>query len=572
MCGRTHPERGRLQGHRDTRDTKNRGRKFDTAAELLRSRRPKKGTTRKSAEPQDFTDDVIPGITHSQSESDQLPPRNSLPRQAKKKQKEQPILESTRGNADESDNIWDVYTEDSDQDAESSDDPSKKSKSAAPPTTMTVGVHHSGSDTQQQETKTAPPAESTIASPTKKEITTGDETHKTALVRPRATSVRLLLAMPAYKWNNNSCWLDSSLQAIYVLITRDYPAFVKRMESVPEGTGLYVLVQHLKARRLLTQEINPGSSPSLLIGRLQQSRDVLRKELSIRKLIKSPDAFDSPFVSNTFDSSRLISDFCFEGWLGTLLLSRLAQKESYNPLGRQPRHVFEAPIGGETYFLTIETLVSHCPGDKNRPPHLHCRRIPKFHGTVVVDTQVAARFKGNSQKWFLNFLKVDQPATEEPKCWIGSQHQGTKACEGKPMARSLRLSLPICLIVETRAHDSDSAPPLPDEWKWPAELHPLPPILRAPLQAEQNGIVYDLVGRVFGNHTEQHFRTRFITPHSSAKEDQGVYEYDGRERNGYPVRINRGTLSTCLVGRDIDLRDLPKGTYPDFEFRHMSCH
>ena len=109
--------------------------------------------------------------------------------------------------------------------------------------------------------------------------------------------------------------------------------------------------------------------------------------------------------------------------------------------------------------------------------------------------------------------------------------------KGEASSRVLRVSLPVCLIIETRAHESDpDSEPAPDQWKWPAVLHPLPPIIRRAVKAEEKGVVFDLVGRVFGSHSQSHFRTRFITPDTFQEADKGVYDEFDMQMTNYGTR------------------------------------
>ena len=117
--------------------------------------------------------------------------------------------------------------------------------------------------------------------------------------------------------------------------------------------------------------------------------------------------------------------------------------------------------------------------------------------------------------------------------------------------RTLCVALPICLIIESDGFTSSKGL---DPWKWPVTLNPL-----ANSAAGGNEeVVYDLVGRVFHHSQKSHYRSRFVTT-SKVDQSNRVYDYDGLEQNGYPILLPRGTVNSCLVGKDTDLRQPPKG-------------
>jgi hypothetical protein len=75
--------------------------------------------------------------------------------------------------------------------------------------------------------------------------------------------------------------------------------------------------------------------------------------------------------------------------------------------------------------------------------------------------------------------------------------------------------------------------------------------------AEKSGLVYNMIGRIFGNGT--HYKARFQTIAAAPPNQQGVYDYDGMLFQGVPKKLKQGTINSCLVGPDRKIRDLPTG-------------
>ena len=204
---RTHPERNRVTSHRDPRSSANRGnrgRKFDTAAELLRSRQPKP--------------DRAPA-----KKSNEDAPSNNL-----EQEPEVPMQQS--------------LDKDHQQNPESESLP------------LALCADHDVDIPSPSHSSMMEISSDDIASPVDAEQAS----------RPTATGPSNFLpiditGMPGYKWKNNSCWLDSSLQLLFVVIMRDFATFSQRVsQSVPEKSAIDAFITHINSRRLLNEEFDPG--------------------------------------------------------------------------------------------------------------------------------------------------------------------------------------------------------------------------------------------------------------------------------------------------------------------------
>jgi hypothetical protein len=208
MAGRTHPERDPTWKNTHHHAIRNDGQRFDTAAELLRSRQTKNA---------------------------------ALPVQPPK---------STKG----------IKSNRKDSDVPSGDrshDSSEANQSSAtedPPNT--VPPKDSEGDGMGSKQKGAP---------------------------------KLLKSMPGPTWNQNSCWIDSSLQLLYMAIVRDFHTFESRFSGLKEDSIMHQLYQQINTRRLLYADTKVTREHS--ISRLQETRDEFRKLLSRKKLLMGEGSF-----------------------------------------------------------------------------------------------------------------------------------------------------------------------------------------------------------------------------------------------------------------------------------------
>jgi hypothetical protein len=160
-------------------------------------------------------------------------------------------------------------------------------------------------------------------------------------------------------------------------------------------------------------------------------------------------------------------------------------------------------------------------------------------------------FGSDVQKWFTSILTA-QPDSISTGCW--RTKGGKNKCSGHTFSKTFYLSLPVLLIIQRDLDEQDGIVPL-DKWSYPPELNPLHPSSME--SVNKSGVVYKMVGRVFGN--RNHFISRFEVPSTLPKDEQGIYDYDDMLYDGYPVKLSHGTLNSCLVGPDRNLRGLRDG-------------
>jgi hypothetical protein len=95
--------------------------------------------------------------------------------------------------------------------------------------------------------------------------------------------------VPAYPWNRNSCWLDTSLQLLYVALTKYPDDFVRIIKGLPKASGVKEVLNSLQARH----GMDPQGITSKILG---DQRDAIRNLLKKKRAIASITQFESLFV------------------------------------------------------------------------------------------------------------------------------------------------------------------------------------------------------------------------------------------------------------------------------------
>lgn len=98
---------------------------------------------------------------------------------------------------------------------------------------------------------------------------------------------------PSYPWDANSCWLDTSLELLFVSVMRNFDDFSSLFNSVPKNSGLYALYTTLNSRRL----INHDEDDRIVTQALKKHRDALRVVLKKKGAIKDLNTRQSFMVS-----------------------------------------------------------------------------------------------------------------------------------------------------------------------------------------------------------------------------------------------------------------------------------
>lgn len=106
---------------------------------------------------------------------------------------------------------------------------------------------------------------------------------------------------------------------------------------------------------------------------------------------------------------------------------------------------------------------------------------------------------GNISTWFRQKIHANPAAVPIP-CWCSQD--GNLLCNGVSLSLRVCISIPIMLVLEAGIHISGnhSTQEATDKWNFPWTLRPA-----TKDAADQDGVIYDIVGRVFASHN--HFIT-----------------------------------------------------------------
>ena len=98
---------------------------------------------------------------------------------------------------------------------------------------------------------------------------------------------------PSYPWDANSCWLDTSLELLFVPVMRNFNDFSSLFNSVPKNSGLYALYTTLNSRRL----INHDEDDRIVTQALKKHWDALQVVLKKKGAIEDLNTRQSFMVS-----------------------------------------------------------------------------------------------------------------------------------------------------------------------------------------------------------------------------------------------------------------------------------
>ena len=117
------------------------------------------------------------------------------------------------------------------------------------------------------------------------------------------------LEFPGYPWQNNSCWLDTALQALFVVLLWDEQAFAVRFETqVSSQTVLYDLYRTLDSRLTLHRSHGPNNTPTTLQELRNQFRGALAGKPSLLSRKKAPLQHRAIIASTTDSNNIFVSD------------------------------------------------------------------------------------------------------------------------------------------------------------------------------------------------------------------------------------------------------------------------
>lgn len=326
----------------------------------------------------------------------------------------------------------------------------------------------------------------------------------------------------SYPWSDNSCWLDSSMELLFVALSRDFTGYSTQMEGISPELVLSLVfrafdLRHTRERSGANHSDSDKQEASKL---LSDHRDGIRSLLFERRLIKRTSNFSSAFVSYF---PPCLSD------LLSNLTAYVQMKGWFDGILRQSFLDNTAP----SYFKTLHIILKWCTGGSKVTNHFQVPTRFTQRSSLSLRQVDHHEFGGSIKKWLRNKFTVNQTPTPCMTCY--RVREGKALCDGVCTEVEFYISLPVVLIFEFPDPESD------DPWDFPVTLPP-----STSKAVTDNGLVYDLVGRVLWSRLESHFITRYTVG------GKGIYGYDGRENSGYSMRVKGAKLETHLAGKDID--------------------
>ena len=125
----------------------------------------------------------------------------------------------------------------------------------------------------------------------KKALKVSEKFKITKVKQPMLNESKMLdLSLPAYPWSTNSCWLDASLQVLYMAVTRNFNEFTVICKQLDWDIALGALYTIFCERFDL--DFDQGDASAILASQ----RDVLRHFLQKKKIISSLNEPESAVV------------------------------------------------------------------------------------------------------------------------------------------------------------------------------------------------------------------------------------------------------------------------------------
>ncbi|KAF7372007.1 hypothetical protein MVEN_00058900 [Mycena venus] len=269
-----------------------------------------------------------------------------------------------------------------------------------------------------------------------------------ALLGRRKQSHRAPEYEKGYKWKDSSCWLDSSLMALFSAASRDYEeSMVTMFSGLPESHPLRDFQQMIHTRIA----IGPAGYEEGGCTLLSNGRDGFRKILLElpRSNLKSLSDFQSAF-----------------GWLHNITES---------PTGLARRQLPPSIERALSYFRMRKVILRQCSGSDF--DHFQLERI-KWRSPCGLNPELCKWYKGGPAEM---------------------ARDGEKFCDGHALQYEVVLNIPLTLVIEM----GDIA--AGNTWKIPEALYPYP----NNAVASAHRVKYSIASHVYLSPTTSHFITRY---------------------------------------------------------------
>jgi len=117
---------------------------------------------------------------------------------------------------------------------------------------------------------------------------------KKAVNHSKGTEKVIEFGPPSYPWDANSCWLDTSLELLFVSVMRNFDEFSSIFKSVPKNLGLYALYTALNSWRLISDD----EDDHIVTQALKKHQNTLQVVLKKKGAIEDLNSHQSFIVSH----------------------------------------------------------------------------------------------------------------------------------------------------------------------------------------------------------------------------------------------------------------------------------
>ncbi|KAF5313015.1 hypothetical protein D9619_002316 [Psilocybe cf. subviscida] len=320
----------------------------------------------------------------------------------------------------------------------------------------------------------------------------------------------------SYPWQNNSCWLDTSLQMLYITLQfSGTTEFHSVFDQLPNTSALQQLNVALTARINL---------PDNLVS--QQIATALRKhQLALRRFLKSIKAI------------RTLSSF------DPLLCWALElASEDGGPGSTVDKDVTFRPL---LFFKYLEIDIGYCTGSSEiRGDHIELMHTPRLQNSMIqIGESAFQKYKGSITNVAANLFQIPPLNPARWGCW--RQKELKPLCPGRRQDRNNIIVCPPMFLSFEFASDV-TLEPFDEPWDIPAEISP-----SVEGVTPEDGITYKLTSLALLAANRTHFTTRY-----TSKDRKTIYFYDGCRNSGRPEIEEGATFETHMIGSSIPV---PKG-------------
>ncbi|KAF9062287.1 hypothetical protein BDP27DRAFT_1428067 [Rhodocollybia butyracea] len=347
---------------------------------------------------------------------------------------------------------------------------------------------------------------------------------KSAESQFHAIQLSTMHELPGPAWTNNSCWLDSSMEALFCPMAfygslAEFKSIITTAEEDPSSPSpLYCLYLAFQFR--MAEGINKFQRPSL--GPVSPFRQPAEEITNIR------DAFRKVLHETHTVEGKVGAYQMPLGWLDNLLPNNSPACDFFKPHSLQFWKCMHEGTGMQHCLIT---------------PHIKPigwsplgRQWDQYHGKI--------------QSWFSFLCQPSLAITvkEDSGCWRKETEKDeiVGVCPGSSQVIELLTEIPVILIITPDVTVgkyplnflfANVSYPAEKYWDFPMQLLP------GSEAAAKKGVVYELVSRIFFGH--QHYTTHMAIPTTSKA--KAVFIHDGMMFQGYSQH-SKGKVADLLAG------------------------